>query len=455
MNRTLRHGRRAAPVLSLAILSVVATAGSAQASGACPDPAVEATVNMDGTTGPGCRASFGYEPVVAGKSRFWWAPAGITSARMLVVGPGGGGSYKNRQYVGFIGGGGSGGAGGGVVQQMVTVDACRPYSIGVGKGAAPRTVPIPVGAVGPELIGYSGYSGGGPSSVQYLDLELQAGSGGGANQNAPLGLGAWGRGGDLAVAFAGGAGSVSGGGGGAGAGTTAATVATVGETGGAGASGIDVSAFFPGLPNAQVGGGGGGFGYAARGAATDGGGSGGTGSTGGDAKDGVDGTGGGGGGGAQEGIGGAYWAAGRGGDGIVVIDFPVPPGGASCTSRGGGSGGSTAATVKATKPKVAAAGTAINVSVTTPAAGTALLTGSLTKAARRVVCTANRSFPGAGTARMSCVPGTAVQRLRQVKAVRVKLVVAFRPATGGATQTVTAGTVTLPKLRARAVPVTG
>lgn len=97
--------------------------------------------------------------------------------------------------------------------------------------------------------------------------------------------------------------------------------------------------------------------------------------------------------------------------------------------------------------RAAEEGTSRRAPARAPGAGSAVLTGAPIGDATRVACTSTRTFTGAGSARMICVPGARVQGMRRSRTVPIKLVVAFTPATGGARQTQSAGSVSLRRLK--------
>lgn len=474
MNHVGRGARRVLPVLPLAALSFIAASGPANAAGACPDPAVEATVNIDGSNVAGCRAIFEY----TGVDQEFRAPGGADRARVLLVGGGGGGGNKNRSYSGSPDGGGSGGAGGQVINEMITLAACQSYTVAVGYGGEAAI------ASSGNFIGMSGATGGFSRFFLFGRPSVVPDASGGTGAN--FANSAYGQGG--IVAQPGSTAAVQGtmyggGGGGVGPGGTLGTgsgapsgsgAAASNGAGGSGGVGINVSASFPGLTPTTYGSGGGGFGVITAGSASPGGGAGGK--SGVNASNAVDGTGGGGGGGATM-SNGTYHTAGNGGHGRVVVDYPVPAN-PSCSGGGGGSGenssgggasggaasggssastpadgGSSTTSMRTTAPRVS--GGVITTSVTASEAGTAVLTGAPVGSPSVVACTANRSFTAAGTATMACVPGPAVQRMRRAKAVRVKITITFRPANSLTAQRLSVGTATLPKRKVRPIAVTG
>lgn len=419
-------------VLFVALVSAVVAAaggGSARAAGACPDPAVEATVNIDGTDVAGCRAIFRRDPQDPLQSSYTFkgVPGG-GKVRVLVVGGGGAGSRKNLSFGSAPNGGGNGGAGGEVVNRVLTVGSCRLAFITVGGPA------LAYDGSPDSNTGFSGVGNGQPSAFTLTppdnEQSIMATGGNSAvatsmENTSPAGYHpGYGRGGSWALTGHGRGAfgrSFGGGGGASNPAVTAATEAPSAGTGGSGGAGTDVSASFPGLANAQVGGGGGGFGHSTAGPASHGGGTGGTNPV--DAAAGVDGTGGGGGGASEvvSGSGVIISKAGRGGDGIVVVDFAVPastscsttPAGAPSNSTttagassnsakpGGGASSGTAAAIRASatfaSPQVPAGGT---LTVTVRALNTS--TEPATNA--RIVFPAPRGFSivraaGAGIAR--------------------------------------------------------
>ena len=95
----------------------------------------------------------------------------------------------------------------------------------------------------------------------------------------------------------------------------------------------------------------------------------------------------------------------------------------------------------------------IRVKVTATGAGTAVVSGVASRGGSRLACAATKTFTGAGSAYLTCIPGPRVQALRLTGSVRVAMRLRFRPTTGGVQQT-TLGAVTLSRLRVRPV-VTG
>jgi hypothetical protein len=144
----------------------------------------------------------------------------------------------------------------------------------------------------------------------------------------------------------------------------------------------------------------------------------------------------------------------------VAPPAPVPaPSDGGSNANGGGSSGSvvpsTAATATAGTPTFTRG--AMRLPVTTTGAGAAVVLGNRTAGPGRgpmLMCTARRTFTTAATTTLICVPTAAAQTLRRRGAVRVRMVLAFTPRGGKATRTVV-GSMTLPRIKGRAVPVTG
>lgn len=456
MSRTFRHAHRAFPMLSLVAFSLVAINGAASAAPTCPAPAETLGVFPD-LPAAGKAAGLLACRIAFIESGTFTAPPGVVFGKVIVTGGGGGGSSSGGTGLADVGGGGAGG------QTLADTDfsltAGQAYTVTVGRGGAGGSRS---GSGGPGSPGESSsfgtrvaVGGGGAPSYeggQPLYTKASTGSPGDTLRD----------GGSLP----GGLTNNGLGGGNGGGGSWGALVTFPGIPAGFGGDGVTGTttdrfwgaAFLEPAPGKRLSYGGGGFGTGTPGNSPGAfpGSRGGT--TGLDGQDGLPNSGAGGGGGGLSGS--TRQAAGAGGSGFVGLDYfmKVPADGGSETASGSGSSsssGSTVTSLKAGTPKLVAGGTEITVPVTAPSPGTAVLTGAPVAAPKRVTCRSKRSFAAAGTAEMSCVPGAGMQLLRRRKAVRVKLVVTFRPAGGGATQTVSIGTVRMSKVKVRPIAVTG